>query len=203
MNFNLQALDGFAPGALHIKVQDTTLSFYRSAVGSYEYYGYGHYSALQLKALPGMSQKSSKFTLQDVYRAMDAYQGAIDRPYYRGVEEGYLDLLEAQFEYFRGSSWQAEGQRAAAEFEALVTPLLHTLSTNELLGMKVRQLENPRVCHAVSKSKQGVFIWPSWHNEGTVHLVMRVDPPVRAQVRAQLETWLAAHHLKLEIPTEF
>lgn len=203
MNFNPQALAGFAPGALHIKVQDRTLSFYRSAVGSYEYYGYGPLSADQLKALPGMSQKSSKFTLADIYLAMDVHQGAIDRPYYGGAEQDFLDLLEAQYAYYRGTGWQAEGQHAAAEFSTLVTPLLHTLSVTELMGMKVRELENPRICHAVSKSKQGVFIWPSWHSAGTVHVVMRVEPRVRAEVRRQLETWLAANDLKLDIPTDF
>ena len=194
--FNLQALAGYSPSSIFAHTGTTPVDFYRNARGQYRCFAGALRKSLQMT--PGVGD--GPWTLWEVYKIIDYHGGVIHMPTWAGDEEGMHDFVKAQSEFFMGQALTVEGQRATIELEALVSPLLNDLSKTQLQGFKVRSLESPLRCHAVSKGPPGVFIWPSWRSTREVNVRMRVKPDVRRLVRGKIQAWLETHGLHVAIP---
>lgn len=201
MNFNLQALKGYAPGVVYSMVGGQSMSYYRTGTGGYEPYGY--LNSTDLAQVPGKSGKN-KLTLKDVYLCCNYFQATVEPRQRSLAEEGYAEFLQAQYDYFTGRAWVAEAEQADDEFGQLVEPLLRDLSLNELSGMKVRKLENPTRCRAVSHGSAGVYVHPDWRAEEGLRMAFRNIPSnVAPAARRRIHAWLKQSGQALALPFEF
>ncbi len=201
MNFNPIALTFHAPGGVTFRRNNRQLFFYRQAQGLYEYHGSESGQDVCLAA--GLSSPASRLCLEDAYRAGAALGYSLEPgPWVSKVPE-YIQFLHAQDEFIRGVKWQQEGHQAAADFRNQVDGLLHGLSSTVLPDMKLRDLTNPVRCRALSKRRDGVFVWPSWDRPDTVHLVVSTDHDIRLAVQDQVYAWVERNKLKIALPGRF
>ncbi len=201
MNFNPQALKGYAPGLIYSTIGGNSMSYYRTGTGGYDPYGY--LSSTDLAQVPGKSGKN-KLTLKDVYLCCDYFQATVEPRRLAMAEEGYDEFLQAQYAYFTGRGWVAEAEKADDEFGQLVEPLLRDLSLNELSGMKVRTLENPLRCRAVSHGSSGVYVHPDWRvGEGLRMAFRNISSSVAPAARRRIHAWLKQNGQTLALPFEF
>lgn len=201
MSFNMSALTYHAPGGFVFEQGKRSMYFYRQAQGTYEFHG--SETLEDICAAAGLVTPTSRLALESVYKAGAGLGYALKgNPWGRRTPE-YQGFLEAQNEFFRGVRHLAEGQRAAAEFRQQADQLLMPLSTAELRGMKLRDLANPVRCRALNKRREGVFVWPHWQYEDTVHVVVSTDPSVQQEVTSQVYAWLESNKLRIALNASF
>lgn len=201
MSLNFSALTYHTPSGLSFEKGRGLLYFYRLATGVYHYHG--EESNDDVWQAAGLSAYAARFTLQEVHTAANALGYTLKgNPWVRKSAD-YEEFLQTQFEFLRGARHQAQGQQAAAEFRLQVDQLLTPLANAELRGMPLRDLTNPVRCRALSKRREGVFVWPNWEREDTVHLVVSVPPAVTDDVKTQVYDWLDKHHLRIALNSTF
>lgn len=213
MNFNLQAVLGYAPrlyeGTLTVQSAfgPTTSTFQaerKQTSGRYALYAPGYSSQLadRAKAM-GIEARSRTYSQEDICQLLHASKAKL-LPNNRGLTAELCELLETQVEVLGSGNPVAQSYlRAQLEFEVIADSLLKQLQAQVLPSFKINTVTNPLRARSLGKRREGVFLWPDWKDSRYVNLVMSCDCAVHGQVRDLVLDWSESNKVRLNPRTSF
>jgi len=177
----------------------------------------GYYLSSKSLHLPGVSNELKKRLVAHGINPMEAFRqvcqaeackalfafGAQVDPCLLQEPPEYAAFLQAQIEALAEPNIPRKPMYARAEFIQLATPLLQEVKSQLLREYSIRELVNPVQSLALSKRREGVFVWPDWSDFRYVNIISNTPATQRNRMRDIIFDWAEGLHLRPNLDAHF